>query len=419
MKDSRYAWLVVAMLWLIFLLNYLDRQVIFSLFPLLRTDLRLRDFQLGLIPAAFLWVYALSSPMGGFLADRYGRKRVIVFSMLLWSLMSVAIGEARSFPQLVTGVALLGICEACYLPAGLALIADYHGERSRSLATGIHQSGSYLGSVLAGMGGGWVGEHYGWRLVFLLLGAAGFIYGLFVMLSLRDKSRRPPVGTTHGATSFLAATRQLVNLPGFLTLTLVFAGISMCNWLLYAWMPLYLYERFHMSLSRAGFSATFYVQIGSVMGMLLGGWLADHFSSRTRRSRILTQAGGMMAAAPFLLFAGMTNSSGLLLLALVVIGVGRAAYDANCMPVLCQIAPERLRSTGYGIFNFAGSTAGGLVAAAAGALKSTLGLGVTFQAVGILLFGWALLLLRVRIAPGAGEITSTSGFPSSVNCGSI
>jgi MFS family permease len=403
MKGSRYAWVVVATLWLVFLLNYLDRQVIFSLFPLLQRDLRLLDFQLGLIPMAFLWVYALCSPLGGFLADRFGRKRIIILSLMIWSLMSAAIGEARSFPQLLVAVALMGISEACYLPAGLALIADYHGERSRSLATGIHQSGSYAGMVLGGLGGGWIGEHYGWRAAFMLLGAIGVIYGLFVMLVLREKAERQSAVAASGTISLLPAIRNLLNLPGFLTLTLVFSAMGMANWVLYTWMPLYLYERFHMSLSRAGFSATFYLQIGSVAGILLGGWLADHFSSRTPRSRLLTQAGGLMAAAPFLLFVGMASSSVLLLLALVAFGVGRGAYDANCMPVLCQIAPSGLRSTGYGLFNFASCVAGGLVTAAAGALKSTLGLGVTIQVTGILLLGSALLLLRVRVVPSVAR----------------
>jgi MFS family permease len=386
------------MLWVVFLLNYLDRQVIFALFPLLRTSLRLWDYQMGLIPTAFLWAYALCSPLGGFLADRFGRKRLIVISLLLWSVMSLAIGEARSFPQLLVAVALMGISEACYLPAALALIADYHGERSRSLATGIHQSGAYVGMVVGGMGGGWIGEHYGWRPVFLLLGAGGLIYGLFIMRGLREKPCRPPLAAK-GSAAFLPATRALLELPGFSALTLVFCAMSMSNWVLYSWMPLYLFERFHMSLSRAGFSATFFIQIGSVAGILLGGWLADHFSRRTPRSRLLTQAAGLMAAAPFLCFVGITNSSVLLLLALVVFGVGRGAYDANCMPVLCQIAPAQLRSTGYGLFNFAGCITGGIIAAAAGALKSTLGLGATISVTGILLLASSLLLLRVRVVP--------------------
>ena len=412
MKGSRYAWFVVAVLWVVFLLNYLDRQVIFSLFPILRTDLRLSDFQLGLMSTSFLWVYALCSPFGGFLADRYGRKRVIVLSLLVWSLMTWATGEAKSFSQLISARALMGISEACYLPAGLALIADFHGERSRSLATGIHMGGAYTGMVVAGVGGGWIGEHYGWRPIFILLGSIGMVYCLFVILGLRESTQRGLAAATNAEISFLPAVRELLNLPGFLTLTAVFGATSMANWVLYTWMPSYLYEQFHMSLSAAGFSATFYLQIGSVAGILLGGWLADRLSSRTPRSRLLTQAGGLAAAAPFLILVGMTESSVLLFLALVVFGIGKGSYDANCMPVLCQIAPSRLRSTGYGLFNCAGCVAGGLVAAIAGALKSTMGLGGVIQVTGLLLLGSAFLLLRVSVAPPvAVDLSSKSPNP--------
>ncbi len=303
------------MLWVVFMLNYLDRQVIFSLFPLLRTGLHLRDDQLGLIPTAFLWLYATVSPWGGFLGDRFGRRRVIILSLVLWSLVSSAIGEAKSFPQLLLCVALMGVSEACYLPAALALIADYHGERSRSLATGIHQSGAYVGMVAGGMGAGWIGEYYGWRPVFLLLGVAGVIYGLVVMLGLRENANQQSASANSGATSFLAATSELLHLPGFRNLTLAFCAFSMGNWPLYSWMPLYLYERFHMSLVRAGFSPTFFIQAGSVGGILLGGWLADRFSVHTDRSRLLTQSGGLITAAPFLLWVGMTSSITFLLVA--------------------------------------------------------------------------------------------------------
>jgi MFS family permease len=399
MKGSCYAWFLVALLWVVLLLNYLDRQVIFALFPLLRAGLHLRDYQLGLIPTAFLWVYAVVSPLAGFLGDRFGRKRVIVASLFAWSLVSAALGQVKSFPQLLMGVSLLGIIEACYLPSGLALIADYHGERTRALATGLHQSGAYVGMVAGGMGGGWVGEHYGWRPVFVMLGAAGVAYSLFALWAVRENADRQRAATNSGAISLWPAMRELLHLPGFRTVTVVFCVAGMANWLLYSWMPLYLYERFHMSLGRAGFSATFFIQIGSAGGILLGGWLADHYSARSTRSRIFTQAAGVAVSAPFLLLVGATGSAAFLLVALVVFGIGKGAYDANCMPVLCQIAPARLRSTGYGLFNCAGSMAGGAVAAAAGALKATFGLGVTIEATGLLLFAAAALLLRVHPAP--------------------
>src|SRR5690242_17415633 len=187
-KTARYAWLVVALLWLVWLLNYLDRQVVFSLFPLLKKDLALSDLQLGLLGTSFLWVYAVASPFSGYAADRYGRKAIIVTSLLVWSLVTWLTGMARNLPELLATRGLMGISEACYLPAGLALIAAWHSPATRSRATGIHYSGSYLGTVLGGLAGGYFGERYGWRPVFAVLGIAGIVYSTVLAVTLRDRT---------------------------------------------------------------------------------------------------------------------------------------------------------------------------------------------------------------------------------------
>src|SRR5438128_3572998 len=159
--SSRYAWLLIALLWVVGLLNYLDRQVIFSVFPLLQSEFRLSDAELGLLTPAFLWVYGILSPFAGFLADRGSRKKIIIASLAVWSVVTWLTGHASNFPQLLIARALMGISEACYIPAALALIADYHSERTRSLATGLHQSGLYVGIILGGGAGGWIGQNYG------------------------------------------------------------------------------------------------------------------------------------------------------------------------------------------------------------------------------------------------------------------
>lgn len=401
MSNSRYAWLLVALLWLIWLLNQLDRQVVFSVFPLLQSDLRLSDFELGLLSTSFLWAYALASPLAGYLADRFGRKSVIVMSLLMWSLMTWATGMARNFQEMVWTRGLMGVSEAAYLPAGLALIADHHSERTRSLATGLHFSGGYLGAVLGGVVGGGIGERYGWRPAFALLGFFGVAYVLVTALALRERpaTALPKADRVKAAKLNLAASlRELGTLSGFPTLTIVFAVMSIANWLVYTWMPVYLYEHFHMRLLSAGFSATAYIQAGSVGGILSGGMLADRWGIRAARGRVLTQAAGLTLAAPFLCLAGITAYSWLLLVALTVFGIGRGSYDANCMPVLCQFTSPRLRATGYGVFNFVGTLAGGAAAAAAGALKSSIGLGGMMQAAGLLLFVAAILLLRLGVS---------------------
>jgi len=391
MVSSR--WLPVALLWVVALLNYLDRQVIFSLFPLLQKDLQLSSLQLGLLSTAFLWIYAAASPLGGFLADRYGRKRVVVVSLLLWSAITWATGQARSLNELLAARAFMGLSEACYLPAALALIAAHHTGATRSLATGIHQSGIYAGIVLGGVGGGWLGERFGWRFPFTVLGLIGLGYCVFLLLLKEapgEPSERSGVSLTHTAS-------HLLRKPAFLALLAVFAATSIANWLIYTWMPVYLYEKFGMSLAQAGFSATFYMQAGSFAGILAGGALADRWSRTNSNGRVFTQALGLVAAAPFLILAGVTGTPVVLLAGLAVFGIARGMYDCNWMPVLCQIAPSQMRSTGYGLLNMAGTFAGGTVAALAGGLKATLGIGMMLQAAGAILLLSALLLVRLRL----------------------
>lgn len=388
-------WLLVALLWVVGLLNYLDRQVIFSLFPLLETEFAATGLELGLISTVFLWVYGLVSPFAGYLADRFGRVRVILLSLAVWSLATWVTGHVHSIQQMLWARAVMGISEACYIPAALALIVEVHAEKSRALAVGIHQSGLYTGMILGGVWGGWMGDHYGWRPVFTILGAMGVVYFVLLWLVLRRRT-----GETAGEAEKPALLRSLGSLfstPGFLTLTAVFAGLSVANWLVYTWLPTYLFERFQLNLAEAGFTATFYAQAASYAGIFIGGVMADRWVLRNRCGRIYTQAIGLAAAAPFLFLVGATSIYPLVVAALLVFGLGRGFYDCNTMPVLSQIAPPRLRATGYGIFNLAGCLVGGVTAAFAGFFKQAIGLSAAFAIAAAVLLICALLLLRVRL----------------------
>jgi predicted MFS family arabinose efflux permease len=383
---------------LIWLLNYLDRQVIFSLFPLLSRELRLSDLELGMVSTSFLWVYAAASPLAGYLADRIGRKPLIVGSLLIWSVVTWATGHAHTLTQLLLARGLMGLSEACYLPAALALIAAWHGEKTRAKATAVHYSGLYLGMVIGGGLGGWLGAHYGWRAAFTALGLFGMAYAVVCALAIRDRS--PASSVPSKPRSFLHAAAVVFRLPAYRSLFAVFASLSVANWVVYTWLPLYLYERFGMSLAAAAFAATFYLQAGSLIGVSLGGWLGDRWGSRGNRARLLLQAAGLIAAAPFLFLSGFTSSTLVLYCGMAAFGIGRGIYDANAMPALCQIAPADLRATGYGLFNLIGPLAGGAVAAAAGALKSTIGIGGSIQITGVLLGISALVLANAKpVAP--------------------
>ena len=388
------AWLLVAVLWVVGCLNYLDRQVIFSLFPLLQEDLQITPGQFGLLSTVFLVTYGLLSPVAGYLADRFGRARMAIGSLLVWSAVTWTTGHAQTFGQLLGARALMGISEAFYIPAALALIAQQHGERTRSLATGIHQSGLYAGIISGGAVGGWLGEHYGWRYPFVLLGGIGVVYSAVVFAALRG-SREP---SRQAENHLLSSLTEVFRLQGYGRLLFVFSIFGLANWLVYTWLPLYLYERFGLSLTSAGFSATFYLQTASFAGILLGGIAADRLASRRGgRARVLVQATGLAAAAPFLFLAAWTSSFGVLITALVAFGLGRGMYDSNAMPVLCLIAPERVRATGYGVFNLFACIVGGLTAGLAGWLKSAIGLDRAFQMAAGLLAVSAIALLMSNI----------------------
>jgi MFS family permease len=406
---------VVALLWVVAALNYVDRQVIFSIFPLLRSDLHVTNVQLGMLGTVFLWVYGVVSPFGGYLADRFNRRKVILASFGIWSVVTFLLGLSHTYLQVLSAQALMGVSEACYLPAALALIADYHGEATRSRAIGLHQSGLYAGVALGGVGGGWIGQHYGWHGVFYVLGAGGVFYFSILFVALKD-SPRPKRGKTSESPMlpFTKAIRELASNGAFLILVLANCFAAIAFWCIYAWLALFLFERYRLSLTSAGFSSTFYIQVASFAGILGGGWLADGWTRTNRRARGWTQAIGLMIAGPALLLVGSTSSWWILVPCLVCFGVGRGFFDCNLMPVLCQIIPAELRATAYGIFNFTSCVCGGVMALVAGMLKDSVGLAVAIEISALCMIAGAVCLVILSVTrlgvtgvPGLALVTGT------------
>lgn len=395
-RPPFYAWLVVFLLLLVWMLNYLDRQVIFSVFPLLQSELHISSVQLGMLGTSFLWVYAFCSPWAGHLADRFGKKRMICGSLLIWSAVTAFSGRAQTFGQLIMFRGLMGVSEACYLPAGLAMIAAYHSPQTRSRAISLHYSGTYIGTILGGVLGGWIGSHYGWRSVFSIFGAVGCCYAMVLIYALREKESRKDNELSLPKESLRHAARIVFASRGYGRILSVFVIASVCDWAIYTWMPLYLFESFHLSLTGAGFRATFYIRAGGFLGLLIGGILADRWARQNTRGRVLTQSLGLLCAAPCLIASGFTHSTSWLYAAMTLFGIGKGMYDGNTMPVLCEDIPPHLRATAFGFLNFAGTFGGGVMTVAAGALKGTIGLGGIFAASGVLLLTAGVLIGTVR-----------------------
>lgn len=396
----RAAWLAVAILWIVALLNYLDRLVIVTMRESIVAEIPMTDAQFGLLTSVFLWVYGIFSPLGGFLADKVGRKWVIFGSLAVWSTVTWLTGHAHSFNQLLAARALMGISEACYIPAALALITDYHRGGTRSLATGLHNSGIYAGAALGGIGGV-VAEHFGWRAGFTIFGAFGMAYAFVVLVFLRDV--RVPQDASRVSSQpiqILSTAKALFYVRAFWALLVLNALVSVANWLVYTWLPTYLREHFSLGQGAAGMSATAYLQVASFVAILVGGVWADRWSMTNPRGRMYVTAIGFAAAAPALFLMGTTSLLPVAILGLIFYGFGRGFYDANLMPILRQLIDERYSATGYGILNFIGCMLGGAMTYAGGALRDAhVPFGQVFQGAALGVAVTSLMLLFLRHKP--------------------
>jgi MFS family permease len=398
--------LTVALLWVVGFFNYLDRIALVTMHDSIVAAIPMTEAQFGKITAVFLWVYGFCSPFGGFLADRFSRSGMIIASMFTWSATTWLTAQATTYEGLLVARAVMGLAEASYLPAALALISDYHRDRTRSLATGIHMTGLTAGAGLGGWGG-WLAEHHSWNFAFSFFGVAGIIYCLVLVAGLRDAPRESnlhPAATGHPVQARLGeAVASLFGQPAYILLLGYWGMFGAASWAVGSWMPTYINERFHVGQGAAGLTTTGYTHIGSLLGVFIGSVWADRWNRTHARARIFVPVIGLSAAA--LSVAGLVHTDiyPLAIAGLFICGLGRAFTDGNTMPVLCLISDARFRATGFGIMNLFAMVIGGLSIYATGALRDLQArLADIFQlgAAGFLLCALLLFLVKPRPAPG-------------------
>lgn len=365
------AWLTVLLLMPVAFLNYLDRQMLASMKVSVMGDISDIGSQAnwGLMLGQFKWVYAFASPLGGYIADRFSRRLTVCASLFLWSLITWWTGRVESFQELMHARTLMGLSEAFYIPAALALIAAHHSGQTRSRAVGAHQIGIYLG-VIAGGFGGVVADHpdLGWRSAFTVCGVFGMAYALPLVLLLRDKGAHSE--TTNLKTPGLVDSLPKLLLNGsFVLLVLYFTLPALAGWIVRDWMPAILRDRYGISQGRAGVLAALPWQSAAILFAFVGGILADRMMARTERGRILVSALGMALIVPAIFGMGLHGTIVTAVSALVLFGIGWGMFDSNNMPILCQIVPANLRATGYGIMNLVSISCGGFADWGFGKLK--------------------------------------------------
>ncbi|MEY3946865.1 MAG: hypothetical protein RJB03_1571 [Bacteroidota bacterium] len=375
-----YRWLLVILLSGVALLNYLDRQMIATMRPSMQIDII--DLQqatnFGRLMAIFLWVYGAMSAFSGIIADRINRKWLIVGSLFIWSAITFLMGQAQTFDQLYVLRAFMGFSEALYIPAGLALIADHHDDKTRSLAIGIHMAGIYLGQAFGGFGST-ISDAFSWQDAFMFFGCIGMAYAILLLLLLKNTV---PQQAKESSTQKVPFTKLLASFP-FWIIVIYFAVPSLPGWAIKNWAPTLIADNLKISMSLAGPLTTISISLSSLAGVLIGGRMSDKWFQRNSRGRIYTGAIGLSLTIPSLLLMGYGDNLYTMIGAAMLFGFGFGMFDSNNMPILCQFVPPSLRATGYGFLNTAGIFSGAIITSYLGKSTDQGNLGKDFAMLGI------------------------------------
>ena len=366
MKHAKnYPWIVVGLLWVVALLNYMDRQMLATMRPSMQVDIH--ELQsatnFGYLMAVFLWIYGCVSPLSGMVADRVNRKWLIVVSLFVWSAVTCSMSYATSFNQLYWLRAVMGISEALYIPASLSLIADFHSSKTRSLAIGIHMTGLYMGQALGGFGAS-IAASFSWHMAFRSFGLMGIAYAIILIFFLHEKRAsvakvQSPLQREKGPV--LKGSLLLFSRTAFWIILFCFAVISLPGWATKNWLPTLFAANLQIDMSRAGPLSTITIASASLLGVLSGGILSDKWVQRNIRGRIYTSAIGLALTIPALLLIGYGHTPFHIITAAFCFGFGYGMFDANNMPIVCQFVPAQYRATAYGLMNMTGVFAGALV----------------------------------------------------------
>lgn len=389
-----YPWVVVALLWGVALLNYMDRQMLSTMKESMQLDIsELQTAEnFGRLMAVFLWIYGLMSPFAGAIADRVNRKWLIVISLFVWSAVTYGMGYANTFTEIYWLRALMGVSEALYIPAGLSLIADWHSDKTRSLAVGIHMTGLYTGQAIGGFGAT-VAASYTWHTAFHWFGLIGIAYAFLLVLCLRENPNhnvvKPSVETNKvEKESILKGSSAIFSTVAFWIILFYFAAPSLPGWAIKNWLPTLFSENLNLPMAEAGPMSTITIALSSFCGVVAGGILSDRWVQRNIRGRIYISAIGLGLTIPALFLLGFGHNTIGVISAGMLFGIGFGIFDANNMPILCQFVSPKYRATAYGIMNMTGVFAGAMVTNVLGKWSDDGNLGL----------GFALLSVVVAVA---------------------
>jgi MFS family permease len=409
------AWLTVALLWLVAFINFVDRTMVTTMHGSLVGAIPMTEAQYGLLTSVFLWVYGAMNPFAGFVADRFSRRWVILVSLFGWSLTTCLTSQVQTFSQLLAMRVLLGITESCYVPAAMALIADYHRGPTRTVALAAHQTGMVAGMMLGGLGG-WLAEQYSWRTAFTTLGIPGLVYGLLLVFLLRDvpriASNAEPASQPAEKIGLGAALASLWSSRNYRLQLGCVVLLGASGWIIIGWLPTYIGEHFGLAQGAAGFSATGFLNGSTIAGMVIGSFWTGRWSKTNLRAHIYVPVIGLSLAIPAMLLCVQSDTLFFALAWLVAFGVCRNFFDVNLVPIVCLIVDPRYRATGIGTIGAFSTFTGGVMIYLVGSLRDRhVDMSRIFTATTGCLMICIVLLLLIRFPTAPAASSGEAGRP--------
>ena len=384
-----YPWIVVGLLWIVALLNYMDRQMLSTMRDAMQIDISELEsaVNFGRLMAIFLWIYGLVSPFAGAIADRVSRKWLIIASLGVWSAVTTLMSFCTNYNEIFWLRALMGVSEALYIPAALSLIADYHTGKSRSFAIGIHMTGLYLGQAVGGFGAT-LAAAFSWQQTFLWFGVIGIAYAVLLMVLLyekRDVAQENISAAPEQKIPVLKGFGMIFSNMAFWVILFFFASTSLPGWATKNWLPTLFADSLNTPMSQAGPISTITIALSSFLGILAGGPLSDKWVKRNVKGRVYTSAIGLAMMIPALILLGLGKGMFAAVAAGLFFGIGYGMFDTNNMPILCQFVPSKLRATAYGIMNMTGVMMGAVCTQILGKWAEGGNLGLAFAVLGCII----------------------------------
>ena len=367
-----YAYYVLAVLFVVYVFNFIDRQILAILLQPIKEDLQVSDTAMGFLTGfAFAVFYAIAGLPLARVADRWVRRSLIAISIATWSLMTAASGLARNFTDLALARVGVGVGEAGCTPPAHSLLSDYFPPEKRATALALYACGIYTGVGLGFWLGGWINDAFGWRVAFMVIGLPGVAMAILVRLTVRE----PPRGLSDhqlmsNKTYSLGETwRFLTRLPSGRRISLAASFQAFVGYGLGAWVPAFFIRIHGMTTGELGLWLSWIIGLGGAIGAFSGGWFADRWVQRQPKARAYISLVGAMLSIPFIVGALVIEDTTLALLSFFPANVFGTMWLGPAGSIVQDLAPPAMRATASAVFIF---------------ILTMIGLGAGPQTVGIL-----------------------------------